>query len=961
MNKNLKKVISSVAALSMVASSVVASAAKFPDVESDAYYAQAVQELSSLGVISGYTDGTFGPDNLVTRAEITKMIVDALAEKSTSSTASFTDTADHWAVSYIEQGVTDGWIAGMGDGTFAPDANVTYVQAQKMLVCAIGYDSYAVGKGGWPAGYKLYATQLDITSGVQDVTSDDQELTRAQVAQMIDNAMDAPLCIVKTYEWNAWGTEQYPVLETKDGTGKDYQTLFTDKHDAYKVYGRVTATSKSGTGLDADQVTFQVEKADNFDDEYIKATDDPTEIDAYIGDSGADQYLTVYAQALIRIDGDDEYTILSIAPAAANRSVTVLSEDVDESKTLSNFPGCLYFYPAEQTTGSVKYALADDITWYLNGVKQDTEFDEDALNAYIIDNETNTITLQKTTKNGSTSTDSNYDTVMITSYTTAVVDSVVDKTTYTQINFKEAAVSKSSMRLEKDDDTKSYSFTLNGEAIDPTDLQEDDILSISYDESDFADSDFYDVLVSRDVVESVKCTGALNSNNQVTLGGTKYKISHGMNVDVELSSTYTIYLDSFGRIAYADEDSSTKKIAILKNVYQKSNDDWVADLITKEGSELTEVKVDDENGEAYKALLDSSSKKSERYPEQVVEYKLSSSNKLTITDTATLEYVGGEDQEYKATSNKLGSIRLSDSTVILDMSDIDNKDTFKVISADDLVDGVVYTAYGYDKSTSDSSYRFVIITDGFGGVDSTTQLAVFLEAGTDVDDDDNDVDTMTVVIDGEQTTVAIDEDYDFDPTDLTEGDLILYAMNAGYVTEVHEVFAKSGVVGNDDYEGFRDGVFELADDGDIQAILSEDIPDLTDGEEDDVRVTFGVLVKYGNSTAFATEIKYDSEIGYYVNLSDATSLATNSNTNVYTYNYDNSTKYFGRIVLDDGIITTSMSSSARYDLKDGVFDQNRSGDYLSLSDDAVSDGIVFAVLRTFDDDEVQEVYQIVAE
>ncbi len=268
------------------------------------------------------------------------MIVDALAEDVSLSeelpedttdaiavapaenavpTALFTDTADHWAARYIKQGVEDGWIAGMGDGTFAPDANVTYVQAQKMLVCAIGYDSYAVGKGGWPAGYKLYATQLDITSGVQDVTSDDRELTRAQVAQMLDNAMDAPLCVIASYEISALGTPA-PVLETKDGTGKDYQTLFIEMHDVYRVYGRVTDASKSGAGLDSDRVTFQIEEADNFNGEYIKATDDPTEIDAYIGDSGADQYLTVYAQALIRIDGDDEYTILSMTSTQSCQS-----------------------------------------------------------------------------------------------------------------------------------------------------------------------------------------------------------------------------------------------------------------------------------------------------------------------------------------------------------------------------------------------------------------------------------------------------------------------------------------------------------------------------------------------------------------------------------------------------------------------------------------------------------------
>ena len=74
MNKNLKKVISSVAALTMVASSVAAFAVDFPDVESTASYAQAVQELSALDIISGYEDGSFLPQNNAARCEAAKII-----------------------------------------------------------------------------------------------------------------------------------------------------------------------------------------------------------------------------------------------------------------------------------------------------------------------------------------------------------------------------------------------------------------------------------------------------------------------------------------------------------------------------------------------------------------------------------------------------------------------------------------------------------------------------------------------------------------------------------------------------------------------------------------------------------------------------------------------------------------------------------------------------------------------
>ena len=53
----------------------------------------------------------------------------------------------------------------------------------------------------------------------------------------------------------------------------------------------------------------------------------------YIGDSKADNYLRTYSQALIQKNDDDEFTILSIAAAAASKSVTVASEDFDENKS----------------------------------------------------------------------------------------------------------------------------------------------------------------------------------------------------------------------------------------------------------------------------------------------------------------------------------------------------------------------------------------------------------------------------------------------------------------------------------------------------------------------------------------------------------------------------------------------------------------------------------------------------
>lgn len=104
----------------------------------------------------------------------------------------------------------------MSDTEFDPDANVTYVQAQKMLVSAIGYETYAQAQGGWPIGYKTYAASLDITKGISGI-KDSTELTRAQVAQMIDNAMDTPLCVIGKLEARVERYKDHLILKSRDG------------------------------------------------------------------------------------------------------------------------------------------------------------------------------------------------------------------------------------------------------------------------------------------------------------------------------------------------------------------------------------------------------------------------------------------------------------------------------------------------------------------------------------------------------------------------------------------------------------------------------------------------------------------------------------------------------------------------------------------------------------------------
>ena len=903
MNKNLKKVISSVAALTMVASSVAAFAVDFPDVESTASYAQAVQELSALDVISGYDDGTFGPDKLVTRAEITKMIVDALAERSSAEASTestkFADvSADHWAKGYINQGVADGFIAGMSDTEFDPDANVTYVQAQKMLVSAIGYETYAQAQGGWPIGYKTYAASLDITKGISGI-KDSTELTRAQVAQMIDNAMDAPLCVIASWK-TEWNGSKTPNLEVRDGKeGRAYETLFTEKHDAYKVYGRVTETSKTGS-VDTDKVTFQVEKADNFDDEEVKA-DSPVSEDMYIGDSKADNYLRTYSQALIQKNDDDEFTILSIAAAAANKSVTVASEDFDENKSTDE---ALYFFPAGTTKGSTKYQLdtTNGVTIYINGVESSKSIAE--LRDYLDNNETASVTLQKETETGSTSTSAKYNTIMVSSYVTAIVDEVIDKTNETSVNFDTYSSGiQAKMTVNKDDDNYTYSFKLDGKDIEAKDLQQNDVLNIAYDTTgSFKDSSFYDVIVTRNVVDGVKCTSINDSKGEYTIGGTKYKAAEGMDIDVETSTEYSLYLDHFGRIAKADENSVSKNYGVLKNIYKKAGGDYMAQIITKKGTE-EEYKVDSDNVKAYKSYLvksdadgavyDSTNKKTDAYPKQVVEYSVSSSsNKITIKNGGVIAPTAA-DAEYKESGNKIGSVKMADSTVILDLSEVDTKDTYSVVSS--LNDGSNYVAYGYDKSKSDNTYRFVIITEGTSSVfNSETQLAIF--NGSEVVDNDGDKTAYNLVVNGEEKQFILDDDVVItgnagktvaeDAFD--EGDVLVYATNSeGYISRIYSVFAAQNVLNGSSFEDFRTNAFKKQS----SVLADTKFADLLSDDDNDVNVVFGPVVDKSGSNITIGTVTTNAEGKYVVNYDEG--LEVNySNAKIYTYDFAARTQEF---------------------------------------------------------------------
>ena len=105
---------------------------KFTDVSNDAWYCSAVSTLSAMGIISGYPDATFRPNASITRAEFAAIATrfDVNGDK---TPASFTDIAGHWAKDEIAVAANNGWVNGYEDGSFRPQNKITRAETMSLV------------------------------------------------------------------------------------------------------------------------------------------------------------------------------------------------------------------------------------------------------------------------------------------------------------------------------------------------------------------------------------------------------------------------------------------------------------------------------------------------------------------------------------------------------------------------------------------------------------------------------------------------------------------------------------------------------------------------------------------------------------------------------------------------------------------------------------------------------------
>ncbi len=893
--KNLKKLISVIIAVIMIVGSfATVSAADYKDVDSTNSYAKAIKVLSGLNIAKGDDEGNFNPTNDVKRSEMVAFVCRAMGEEdiaTASASNAFSDVAaNHWAAGYIAWGVNRGIVNGMGDGTFAPDAPVSYQDAVVMIMRALGYDRIAqrAENGGYPTGYLKLASQYGV---LKDAGYDNQAAaTREIIAQLIYNALTAPLVDVSYYGVSV-EDDRYVIYNGKNGT--DLRTLLTYSNDILKVKAEITKTPKSAptTCIDkAGNYMVEIDIASAYD---YALSDIVTEIGAdpavvYVGETDAAELLGSTVEAYLVEDEDlNDWKLLAVVADGK----TVVEETVSENLATATYSAGLYSY--YKNVDDRKMTEIDVATTglkvYYNGVEVDhtsTPTNDLTANGYSdledLLQAADSITFMGA-KNAA------YNKIFVTKYIYKIVDSVnVDESL---VKFDPAGALDLDAENRNDEDFIYGLYDANGKAIELADIAEGDVLNIvaPWSGAGIDDAPYMDIYVTNETI-----TGAV-----AELKAGKYVID-----DVEYTSTVgltlgeegTFFLSIDGKIVKKDAATSiSKNFALYLGADVESKfgvNAYTLKLFTAEGevdlAVADSVKIYDEANKlglgtqviaknknageqeaifglgtaaessvtgALTALTADAAESTAKTnaATRFITYALDSNGKvkeirvaagssselvaMTANGSAKYdaefeEFGGFEIGEAKLfVAPVVGTTAMSDWNINTDKLAIGN---FASLDEDDTFNSYLYTVNGDDVLSA------ALMTERPSYGLETSPLAVIAAIGTKLDADDNTVTSLTLVQSGETKVVSIDYDMEagdenFEELasniqDLKVGDVIQYAVNAD--DEIAEISV----------------IYEAAARALTATALGYDIPN------DDMAFVFGVITEYADYIVLASDV-----------------------------------------------------------------------------------------------------------
>ncbi len=530
---NLKRVLSvgmaSTMVLGMMATASAASFNDFTD-KDEIVNKDAVSMVTELGIIAGLPDGSYGATQNIDRASFARLICVTLngGKEPTlgNLTTSFTDTKGHWAEKYIAYCVQQGIIAGKGNNTFAPSAQVTGSEAAKMLLVAVGYNTTyeKIGGATWQVSTDVLANQVGLYKGLETINTS-AALTRDQAAQMIYNALNAEM--VKYEIVPGVSTNGQIVANTqRQETG---ETLLEKAFKAVKVEGVVLANeyaALNGAGVQDEGKT------------YVQLNDAPKGLNstgAFKVSTDLDMVgktVTMFVQPDANSTQTSKAVVLGNALESDTNNVAVLTAGKDSAKKIAD-----YLDDNNLKTNS-------STEWYVNYAIRTTGSGDSTKNDPLTTNEAG---------KELTFIDNNDDGVV--DYALQLVKTFGKVTSYN--DSKDGTINVSAVNPADSITYKSLSSTKAAKDINGfADVKKDDYV-------------FFYKIGNKEFVEpakSVEVTVSSIKGNKVTADDTTYEQSglvKGVNEDaknlneaVELGDKVTFYLDNAGYVVYTDAEAA---------------------------------------------------------------------------------------------------------------------------------------------------------------------------------------------------------------------------------------------------------------------------------------------------------------------------------------------------------------------------------------------------------------------
>ncbi len=859
--RNLKKVIALVAVFAMLVSTV-AFANAFSDVASTDNYAEAIEMLNALGIITGDdqdNDGVmdFRPADTITRAEVTAIVARIQGMNNAAQTATeFADVpSTHWASGYVAQAASQGIVNGYGDGTFGPEDNVTYEQMIKMLMETLGYRPFAADNGGYPTGYTTAASRFGVLDEVIG-GGIGVEASRGMVAQMVYNAIDTPLMDSVTY-----GTEkEYSIY---DGTTYKFMTLLTRDLKMVKVTGTVVGNSYSN-GVDTSAAKEVVIRPNdttaNYN--YLGTVADQT---YYQGEVDADPYLgyavEVYAKKLSSTN--DKYTLVAMS---VNGNKDEITFNVDQFESYAS--NVIQYAKDENSSTVMKKTIEDGATIIYNGYNATPAPTVSAgvITAYNTDTE-----LAKyfgpavgalITKNGGLSgqvtlLDTNdvagYDVVKIEVGVSGIIKEVTNNGVVRFLNTVRDKRTSTAVKLvfDEEDTGTIINVTKDGEAFDYTDLKKWDVVTVIWAGND------YNALAGTGYESSVYDVRVLGADNyvdgsvSVKLSDNSVDLSDGKNYDIS-ADAYGIsaasaqpgdagrfYIDAYGKIIALDDDVVIGDEVIADNyayvldatndtdawgnpsvsvkVLDKSGEILTANLATKvrlknmnHASRLSALASDDETIDLTSLPAGVSIANIVAALEnEVITYVGNSAGQIkTITmsvigdaeeDMGEILNAAGTPVAYDKDTMSFGSVEIADDTVVFYIdaaaaltyggSTIATENMCGVGVGADLVEG------SYDvvaiAPDADGVAQVVVLMNESGKIAPSSNIAVINTVGTSIVNGTDTVYTVTFYMNGElksaTTKVDMDTAAETAISSAKQGDIVKVAMSGDVITFASKV------------------------------------------------------------------------------------------------------------------------------------------------------------------------------